>query len=294
MHPLESLNEVELGCLTRVADRLLNTRHLLASGQRPNRLRAGFGIEFLDHREYSPGDNIRDVDWRTSSRSRQPQIRRYCDEAATDWFILLDCSSSMAFEQAEKWELGIQCAAAMAYLLIHQGNRVSILLFSNRIEQMLPLGRGSSHYARILQTLRQTTPQDQGSGSDLRCCVSHIKRNSPIFVISDFLTDDGMQDGLTALSMRGDRVHSLQIVSDIDYRLPPESSVRFKDVETGKTITADISAPQRLNYQRAVADFKNSLSSFCRAKHIHFSRHAYQESWKSVLIHHLKMSDNLR
>ena len=90
MHPLELLNEAELGSLARVVDRLLNTRHLLAPGQRTNRLRPGFGIEFLDHREYGPGDDIRDVDWRTSARSRQPQIRRYCDEAATDWFILLD------------------------------------------------------------------------------------------------------------------------------------------------------------------------------------------------------------
>ena len=64
MHPLESLNEAELGNLARVVDRLLINRHLLAPGQRTNRLRPGCGIEFLDHREYSPGDDIRAVDWR--------------------------------------------------------------------------------------------------------------------------------------------------------------------------------------------------------------------------------------
>ena len=66
MHPLEALNESELGSLTRVADRLLNTRHLLAPGNRPSQLRPGFGIEFLDFREFTAGDDIRDVDWRTS------------------------------------------------------------------------------------------------------------------------------------------------------------------------------------------------------------------------------------
>ena len=293
MHPLELLNEAELGNLARVVDRLLNTRHLLAPGQRTSHLRAGFGIEFLDHREYIAGDDIRNVDWRASARSRHPQIRRYCDEAATDWFILLDCSSSMAFGRTEKWALAVQCAAAMAYLLIHLGNRVSILIFSDRIERMVPLGRGYSHYASILHGLRQTTPADSGSGSDLRCCVSSIKRNSPVFVISDFLAADSMQNGLDALSKRGDRLHSMQILSSHDHQLPPGQSARFRDVETGAMITADTSAPQRRKYQQSFENFKNSLSAYCQSKHIHFSRHADDENWKSVLVEHLKNGGNL-
>ncbi len=288
MHPLDVLNEAELGSLTRVADRLLNTRHLLAPGLRPNRLRAGFGIEFLDHREFTPGDDIRDVDWRTTARSRHPQIRRYCDEAATDWFILLDCSSSMVFEQAEKWALAVQSAAAMAYLLIHQGNRVSVLMFSNKIEQMVPLGRGYTHYASILQKLRQTTAAEHGSQSDLRCCVSKIKRNSPIFVISDFLTPNAMQDGLDALSIRGDKLHALQIYSGKDFNIPEAESIRFKDVETAQIITTDLSSSQREQYLESVINFNNSLVNFCLTKRIHFSHHDVTEIWKSALINHLK------
>jgi len=293
MHPLELLNEAELGSLARVVDRLLNTRHLLAPGQRTNRLRPGFGIEFLDHREYGPGDDIRDVDWRTSARSRQPQIRRYCDEAATDWFILLDCSSSMAFGHNQKWSLAVQCAAAMAYLLIHMGNRVSVLVFSDRIEHMVPLGRGHSHYAGVLRALRQTTPADSGSGSSLRCCVSSIKRNSPVFVISDFLAADGMQDGLDALSRRGDRLHSMQILSSYDHRLPQAQNVRFRDVETAATLTVDTSAPRRTEYRQAFENFKNSLSAYCRNNRIHFSRHTDDESWKSVLVEHMRYGTRL-
>ena len=293
MHPLELLNEAELGSLARVVDRLLNSRHLLAPGQRTNRLRPGFGIEFLDHREYSPGDDIRDVDWRTSARSRHPQIRRYCDEAATDWFILLDCSSSMAFGRKQKWSLAVQCAAAMAYLLIHMGNRVSVLVFSDKIERMIPLGRGYSHYASILRGLRQTTPADSGSGTSLRCCVSSIRRNSPVFVISDFLAADSLQDDLNALSRRADRLHSMQILSAHDYALPPAQNVRFKDVETGATLTADVSAARRIEYRQAFENFENSLSAYCRNNRIHFSRHADDESWKSVLVGHLKYGTRL-
>ena len=293
MHPLELLNEAELGSLARVVDRLLNTRHLLTPGQRTNRLRPGLGIEFLDHREYSPGDDIRNVDWRSSARSRHPQIRRYCDEAASDWFILLDCSSSMAFGRNQKWALAVQCAAAMAYLLIHLGNRVSILIYADKIERKLPLGRGYSHYASILHGLRQVTPADSGSGSKLRSCVASIKRNSPVFVISDFLAADCMREGLEAISRRGDRLHSMQILSSHDSRLPPGQSARFRDVETGAMMTADISNPQREKYQQAFGNFKNSLSTYCRNKRIHFSRHADDETWKSVLVEHLRNGGKL-
>ena len=116
--------------MTRVADRLLNTQHLLAPGHRSSQRRAGSGIEFLDHREFTPGDDPRRIDWRATARHRHPQVRRYCDEAAADWYIAVDCSASMMFGQAEKWALAVQCAAAMAYLLIHLDNRVALLLFS--------------------------------------------------------------------------------------------------------------------------------------------------------------------
>lgn len=291
MHPLEALNESELSSLTRVADQLLNTRHLLAPGHRPSQRRPGSGIEFLDFREFMPGDDIRDVDWRATARSRHPQIRRYCDEVAADWFIALDCSASMAASSGDgngkKWQLAVQSAAAMAYLLIHLGNRVSILLFSNRIEQMVHLGRGYTHYASILQMLRQFTPAMSGGGSDLRSCVFRIKRRSPVFVISDYLTADSMRDGLNALSIRGDRLHALQILSSQDYLLPTEQCVRFKDIETGQTITAELNNNEREQHHMALDSLSDSLSVYCRKQDILFSSHMDNETWKSVLIDHL-------
>jgi len=287
MHPLEALNESELGSLTRAADRLLSTHHLLAPGHRPYRLRAGFGIEFLDHREYSPGDDTRNVDWRASARSRQPQIRRYCDEAAADWFIAIDCSASMAIGRGEKWALTIQCAAALAYLLIHLGNRAGILLFSNRVEHLVPPGRGYTHYAGILRTLRRISPPDSGGGSDLRSCVSRIRRHSPVFVISDFLAPDYMREGLDALSIRGDRLHALQILSTREYLLPEAARAGFRDVETGRTITVELGNAERQGYRHALDDFCASLAEYCRKQRILFSRHTNDESWKSVLASHL-------
>jgi uncharacterized protein (DUF58 family) len=294
MHPLEALNEAELGSLIRIADRLLTTDHLLSPGHRSSRTQTGFGIEFLDHREFSPGDDIRKIDWRATARSRHPQIRRYHSETAADWFIALDCSASMAIADGEKWALALQCTAAMAYLLIHLDNRVGILLFSDRVEQMLPLGRGYTHYASILQMLHRTTPPPSGGGSDLRSCVSRIKRHSPVFVISDFLTVDHMQGGLDALSVRGDKLHALQILSEHDYRLPAESRVRFKDIETADSIMTDLGSAVQERYRMAFDAFCAALSSHCLKQRIRFSRHTSDEGWKSVLTEHLRTRNNQR
>ena len=149
---------------------------------------------------------------------------------------------------------------------------------------MVPLGRGYTHYASILQMLRQFKPAKSGGGSDLHSCVLHIKRHSPVFVISDFLTADSMQDGLNALSIRGDRLHALQILSSQDYQLPAEQNVRFKDVETGESITAELNDSERKRHHMALASLSVSLADYCRKQDIRFSTHIDNENWKSVLI----------
>lgn len=294
MHPLDVLNETEMSSLIRIADRLLTTDHMLSPGHRPSKMRAGPGIEFLDYREFAVGDDIRNIDWRVTARSRHPQIRRYHNETTADWFIVLDCSASMAIGDGEKWALAVQCTAAMAYLLIHLDNRVGILLFSDRVEQMLPPGRGYAHYASILQMLHRMTPPPSGGGSDLRGCISHIKRHSPVFVVSDFLTIDYMQEGLDALSVRGDRLHALQILSARDYQLPAEPKIRFKDVESGDAITTDLGSTELKRYRMAFDAFCASLSNHCLKQQIRFSRHTSDEGWKSVLVAHLRTRKSRR
>ena len=80
-------SESELSSLAKVAGRLFTGKQFTSSGHNPTRIRPGFGIEFLDYREYTHNDDQRYIDWRASVRSRQPQIRRYRDETSSDWFV---------------------------------------------------------------------------------------------------------------------------------------------------------------------------------------------------------------
>ena len=287
MHPLEALNEPELASLVRISDLLFSARHLQGAGLRPNRQRAGTGIEFLDHRAFNPGDDSRDIDWRSTARSRHPQIRRYCNEATADWYIALDGSGSMHIGNDGKWALALQLSAALAYLLLHLGNRVSLLLFSNRVEMKIPLGRGQAHYARMLRSLRHFN-KGSGEGSDPKCCYPHIDQHSAAFLISDFLAVDGMQQGLNALALRTNRLHALQIFSSQDTLLPAENSVRLKDVESEQSLTLKLGAAERERYINAYDSLCHSLSEYCHRQHIQFSRHSDNGRWKSVLIEHLQ------
>lgn len=286
MHPLEALRESELAGLSRITERLLYAHQLLAPGHRSNRQKAGSGIEFLDFREFCVGDDSRNIDWRITARSSNPQIRRYSNEVSADWYIALDCSASMAVDDGIKWARAEQCAAAIAYLLLQQDNRVSILLFGERIHKLIPLGRGSLHYASILQTLRNMSPPQSGGGSDLHCCVGHIKRFSPVFIISDFLAQDGMKKGLQDLSLWGDRIHALQILSDWDYRIPAHSAIRIRDVESGESIFTDVTITQE-NFRKRLDSFCISISDFCKKHRIQFSHHSTDKDWKSILLNHL-------
>jgi len=288
MQPLQALNEADLVRLTRVAQRLLQNRHLLSSGNQANPLRSGSGIEFLDHKDFSPGDDTRDIDWRTTARSRHPQIRRYSNEASADWFVILDCSASMAIADGAKWQLAVQCAAAISYLLLQLDNQVSVLVFNNTIEKMLPPGRGYSHYARLLQTLGHITPEKSGTASNLYSCVAHIKRNCPVFVISDFLAQDNMQHSLNALSLQSNNVHALQILAEEDFLLPLNAKLQLKDMENGQTLTIDNNHSQQKQYHTAVKHFHSRFSLYCKQRRIHFSRHNDKQQWQNVILDHLQ------
>jgi uncharacterized protein (DUF58 family) len=291
MNPLQALDETSLSVLARIAGHLLNSRYSNASGHKPLQRRAGSGIEFLDHRAFAPGDEWRSIDWRVSARHLEPQVRRFNAEVSTDWMIVLDCSASMSLNHCDKWKLALQCTAALAYLLLQQDNRVGILLFGERVEHKIPLGRGYAHYAHLVQLLAQWQPTSVGGGSRLGQCLSAVKRRSSIMIISDFLTADAMQNDLHKLSIHCDRLHTLQIFSDHDSQLPAHEFLRLQDIETEKYCDATITEDKRKLYQRAFEEQAQALANFCRTQQIHHSRHNARNAWKQVVLSHF-MSDS--
>ncbi len=286
-HPLRALNQAELIRLARVADRLLSGRPKITPGNRPHKLRAGHGIEFLDHRAFMPGDNPRDIDWRATARSRNPQIRRFRNETSSDWFICLDRSASMSLGNGRKWALAVQLTAALAYLLIHLDNRVGLLTFSDRVDGFKPLGRGHHAYAALLRLLESTHPRTSGGGTLLNGCASQLQSGSQIIVISDFLTADSLQPGLKLLAGIGEDLHAVQVLDENETLLPQSGALSLRDIETNEKISIHPTAEVQKQAEQQLANLIKNLQLHCQKHQIAFTSCTTADNWKSILLEHL-------
>ena len=289
MHALEALAESELRTLAQRSGHLFLGHAQLRQGHRSGRKRPGGGSEFLDFRQYAPGDDPRTIDWRSSARSRSPQVRRFVKESAGDWFILLDCSASMVIDRGHKWARAIQLTAALAYLVLHQDHGVALVLFSDRPEYRLPPGHGRGQYGRLLRALKTNHPRPRRSGTDLRCCLEQVPRRGNVIVISDFLAADGLMGGIDLLSIQADRLRALQILSDRDIAMSPTGPLQLEDIESGQRLEIDTSTLTADNRLSTLLQHRDRIDQRCRRRQVPFSSHWQQDGWRQILLNHLAL-----
>ncbi len=286
--PLSELDQGDLQRLAQVAGRLLAGRPRLMPGPRPHRLKAGSGIEFLDHREYLPGDDLRNVDWLATARSNRTQVRRFRDETSADWILCLDCSASMGIDSGIKWRLAVQLAAAYAYLLIQLDNRVGVLLFRGRVIDLKPPGRGQRAYASLLQLLERAAPAEEGEGTSLGPCLAHIPSGCQVLVISDFLVENGMAPELARLSAITEAVYLIQVLSRKETRLEQGGRTLLEDIETGTQVSLDSPAERSGKAEQRLHEFRNQLIRHCRKYQIDYSLCHAEDGWRESLVKQIK------
>ena len=276
--------EVELVRLARILARFLAGRQPAPAGMQVAGRYAGHGLDFLDFRAYEAGDDLRSVDWRASARSAGVLVRRYCGEAASDWFLCIDASASMSFAGGRKWQQARQLAQAFAYVQLHLGHRVALLLFSRNVDVYCPLGRGHAQYARIAGALAGHEPRARGGGSNLGNCIARLGRNSPALVISDLLAEDAMIPALTRMRARQGELHLLQVTDHQDVRLPDVDDLLLEDLESGRRShwhnTGVLEASARL------AALEREVAEWSRQHRVTFSSVRWDAHWRDVLLRH--------
>lgn len=290
-HPLDAVSEAELAPLARAATLLLAGRRLANAGERPNPRRAGQGHQFLDYRNYAAGDDLRNIDWRATARSRHPQLRRFHDEESSEWSLCLDCSASMASNGGRKWALATQLTAALGYLLLHLGHRITLLGFSDRCTVLLPPGRGRHHYARLARAVRDTAPLTNGGASELLHCLPRIPPHQPLIIISDFLVEQALQPTLRQLCATGRPLQLLQISDAQEFSHPADgNAVELLDVESGARRSVMLTPGLIESAHSALLELRDSLARFCGAHAIRYTGCDVEAHWKGVIMHHLKGS----
>jgi len=223
----------------------LRTRRLVESsfaGQYQSVFK-GRGMNFEEVRPYSPGDEIRAIDWNVTARTGEPYIKKFTEEREMTVMIVLDVSASGNFGsvQESKREMAAEVAAILAFSAIHNNDKVGLLLFSDCVELFIPPKKGRHHILRLIREMLYFKPK--GRGTDLAGALEYmnklITRRAVVFVISDFFTGDFSRP-LTVSARRHDTV-AVPIVDPAEERLPDVGVILLEDPETGEQIEVDTS-----------------------------------------------------
>jgi len=278
----------ELLRFARLAAPFLQRDAARGLGPRAARNRPGPGLEFLDLRYYEPGDDIRHIDWRQSARRQRHVVRRFRDETAADWFICADCSASVRLG-GHKWPMTVRLASALAYALLYAGNRVALLLFSDRIDGFCHLGRGAHQFSELLDLLlRQEIERSKSaSRTHLGHCRDYLTQDSNVFVISDFLEPDGMRKDLRSIRAAVASANALQVLAKDEMRIPATGITRLEDAESGRSKPFMITDQLQERAQSNLEAHCHSLRMSCAALDIRFATCNAGDRWEQVLLAHL-------
>ena len=200
-------------------------------------------MNFEEVREYTPGDEIRSIDWNVTARMNAAYVKKFTEERELTVMLLVDVSASGSFGSVElsKRELAAEVAAILAFSAVNNSDKVGLLLFSDDVELFIPPKKGRLHTLRLIREMLYFEPK--GRQTNVTTALDYlnkvISRRAVVFLISDFLAPDYSK----ALSVAGRR-HDLVAMPVFDpgeERLPNVGLVTFEDAETGEQIEINTS-----------------------------------------------------
>jgi len=227
----------------------------------------GFSVEFEQHREYAPGDEIRRIDWKALAKLDRYFIKEYEDESNLRAQLIFDVSSSMDYTSngVTKFEYGSILVASLAYMILRQQDAVGLVTFSSQIDSILPPKATRAYLVELLQHLESRTTQGETSvGKVLGEVASNLRRRGLVILVSDLLDDpDSVLEGLRLFRFKGNDVLVFHLLDAAELTLPFSGNTRFEDIEEpGLRVTADPRAIQA-EYQKTVNEFIERLRDGC-------------------------------
>ena len=227
----------------------------------------GQGMEFSEVREYQPGDEVRSIDWNVTARMGRPFVKRFIEERELTVMLVVDLSGSERFGTVRRFksELASELAAVLAMAAVRNNDRVGIVLFTDRIEHVVPPRKGRRHVLRIIRDLLAFEPV--GRGTDLVAAIDYtarmLKEHAIVFIVSDFLSAD-IDHPLKLMSQRHDVV-AVTVEDPSERDLPDIGVARLIDPETGETFEVDTSHPAvRGSYSSRVGDEREERKHLLR------------------------------
>jgi len=252
----------------------------------------GRGMAFSEVREYTPGDDVRTIDWNVTARFNSPYVKVFEEERELTVVLLVDISASGLFGTCEKIkrDLITELCAVVAFSASTNNDKVGVIFFSDVIEKFIPPKKGKSHVLRIIREVLNITPKNKGTNIEvpLKFLTNAIKKRSIAFLISDFQATFNFQDALKISNKRHDMV-AVRVSDKAELQLPDVGLVKLKDNETGKVSWVDTGSR---DFQKQYAvnrlKFENDLKEIFSKSGVDFTHVVTHESYIKPLMNLFK------
>lgn len=259
----------------------------------------GFSVEFAAYREYSPGDDLRRLDWRVFGRTDRHYVKLFEEESNLRCTLVMDCSASMRYKSdtaaMSKFDYGATLAASLATLLVGQQDPVGLALFDKFERRLLPSAATQARLVEIIEALEAARPDHETElGAVLQTLAGKLNKRGLIVIISDLLTDEtSLLDGLSRLQYRGHEVVVFQVLDRDELEMPFGDLVQFKDIEGIEELLAE---PRgfRQAYQAAMNDFLAGVRGACASHGVDHQLFVTDQDLGDALSYYLHVRGRIR
>lgn len=234
----------------------------------------GFSVEFTEHRQYMPGDEIKHIDWKAYGKTDRFYIKQFEEETNLKSYIIVDASRSMDYASKgnlKKFEYASYVAAALSFMMIEQRDAVGLTLFDEGIRVSLPPRATRSYLKEILKELESAKPANKtGTSASLNLIAEQIKRRGLVIVLSDlFDKPESVMTALKHFRHKGHEVIVMQILDPLERSFAFEGDAIFKDLETQEELMTQPWHIQKA-YQQSMQEFLDFYKRRCRDNNIDY------------------------
>ncbi len=280
--------------LKRVRRIELKTRGLsnqIFSGQYHSAFK-GRGMAFSEVREYTPGDEIRTIDWNVTARFNTPFVKVFEEERELTVILMVDVSASYNFGTKEKLKRNLitELCAVLSFSAIQNNDKIGVIFFTDQVEKFIPPKKGKSHILRIIRELIEFEPEHKGTNltEALTFLNNAIKKRAIAFLISDFMDENPIKDSLRLANQRHDLV-AVQIKDQRETELPNVGLLPVVDPETGEWSWLDTSSKKlREEYKKKALRFDERLHRLFKKTGVDFVSLYTDKSYVAPLINLFK------
>jgi uncharacterized protein (DUF58 family) len=248
----------------------------------------GLSIDFAEHRQYMPGDDIRRIDWRLYARTDRYFVKEFEADTNANFSVLLDVSKSMGFghKGLTKIDYARYLAASLTYFSSQQRDRVGIITFDREIVEYVP--PSAKHLDVVLHTIDRAEPRRPGDlKAAMDLALGSLRRRGILVIISDlYEPPEQVLDAIKPLRYRGHDVIVFHVLDNAEIEFPFEAASNFEDLETGEKIPV-VPATQRAKYKELVLDHIAQLGRLCSNDQIDYALFDTSTPLDYALFHYL-------